>query len=124
MNLGFTYATRGGISICADDLRIPVQKSDIIKSAEAEVQEIAAQYTSGLVTQGERYNKVVDIWGRAGDQVAKAMMDQLSVENVYDSLSNEIKKNDQGKPVMQESFNSIYMMADSGARAQQLKLDS
>lgn len=116
MNLGFTYATRGGISICADDLRIPVQKSDIIKSAEAEVQEIAAQYTSGLVTQGERYNKVVDIWGRAGDQVAKAMMDQLSVENVYDSLSNEIKKNDQGKPVMQESFNSIYMMADSGAR--------
>ncbi len=116
MNLGFTYATRGGISICADDLRIPVQKTDIIKSAEAEVQEIAAQYTSGLVTQGERYNKVVDIWGRAGDQVAKAMMDQLSVENIYDSLTNEIKKDDHGKPVMQESFNSIYMMADSGAR--------
>ena len=116
MNLGFTYATRGGISICADDLRIPVQKTDIINSAEAEVQEIAAQYTSGLVTQGERYNKVVDIWGRAGDQVAKAMMDQLSVENVYDSLTNEIKKDDHGKPVMQESFNSIYMMADSGAR--------
>lgn len=116
MNLGFTYATRGGISICADDLRIPIQKTDIIKSAEAEVQEIAAQYTSGLVTQGERYNKVVDIWGRAGDQVAKAMMDQLSVENIYDSLTNEIKKDDHGKPVMQESFNSIYMMADSGAR--------
>lgn len=116
MNLGFTYATRGGISICADDLHIPVQKTDIIKSAEAEVQEIAAQYTSGLVTQGERYNKVVDIWGRAGDQVAKAMMDQLSVENIYDSLSNEIKKDEHGKPVTQESFNSIYMMADSGAR--------
>lgn len=116
MNLGFTYATRGGISICADDLRIPVQKNDIIKSAEAEVQEIATQYTSGLVTQGERYNKVVDIWGRAGDQVAKAMMDQLSVENIYDSSSNEIKKDDHGKPLMQESFNSIYMMADSGAR--------
>ncbi|HNC41325.1 MAG TPA: DNA-directed RNA polymerase subunit beta' [Nitrosomonas sp.] len=116
MNLGFTYATRGGISICSDDLRIPVQKNDIIKSAEAEVQEIATQYTSGLVTQGERYNKVVDIWGRAGDQVAKAMMDQLSVENIYDSSSNEIKKDDHGKPLMQESFNSIYMMADSGAR--------
>ncbi|HMU65227.1 MAG TPA: DNA-directed RNA polymerase subunit beta', partial [Nitrosomonas sp.] len=116
MNLGFTYATRGGISICSDDLRIPVQKNDIIKSAEAEVQEIATQYTSGLVTQGERYNKVVDIWGRAGDQVAKAMMDQLSVENIYDLSSNEIKRDDHGKPLMQESFNSIYMMADSGAR--------
>jgi len=92
------------------------KKNDIIKSAEAEVQEIATQYTSGLVTQGERYNKVVDIWGRAGDQVAKAMMDQLSVENIYDSSSNEIKRDDHGKPLMQESFNSIYMMADSGAR--------
>lgn len=116
MYSGFSYATRGGISICADDLLTPVQKNDIISTAEKEVQEIAAQYTSGLVTQGERYNKVVDIWGRAGDQVAKAMMDQLSVEPVYDPLTQEIKKDESGKPIMQESFNSIYMMADSGAR--------
>ncbi|WP_430233157.1 DNA-directed RNA polymerase subunit beta' [Nitrosomonas communis] len=116
MYSGFSYATRGGISICADDLLTPVQKNDIIKIAEKEVQEIAAQYTSGLVTQGERYNKVVDIWGRAGDQVAKAMMDQLSVEPVYDPLAGMVKQDENGKPIMQESFNSIYMMADSGAR--------
>lgn len=116
MYSGFSYATRGGISICADDLLTPIQKNDIIRTAEKEVQEIAAQYTSGLVTQGERYNKVVDIWGRAGDQVAKAMMDQLSVESVYDSLTGEIRQDENGKPIMQESFNSIYMMADSGAR--------
>lgn len=116
MYSGFSYATRGGISICADDLLTPIQKNDIIRTAEKEVQEIAAQYTSGLVTQGERYNKVVDIWGRAGDQVAKAMMDQLSVEPVYDSLTGEIRQDENSKPIMQESFNSIYMMADSGAR--------
>lgn len=116
MYSGFSFATRGGISICADDLLTPVQKTDIISKAEKEVQEIAAQYTSGLVTQGERYNKVVDIWGRAGDQVAKAMMDQLSVEPVHDPATGAIKKDENGKPVMQESFNSIYMMADSGAR--------
>ena len=77
MYAGFTYATRAGISICADDMLIPTQKSDIIAAAEKEVKEIEGQYTSGLVTQGERYNKVVDIWGRAGDHVAKAMMNQL-----------------------------------------------
>ncbi len=71
------------------------------------MKEIEQQYTSGLVTDGERYNKVVDIWGRAGDQVAKAMMEQLSHEEVTDR---------KGKKVQQESFNSIYMMADSGAR--------
>lgn len=116
MYSGFSFATRGGISICADDLLTPIQKNDIISTAEKEVQEIAAQYTSGLVTQGERYNKVVDIWGRAGDQVAKAMMDQLSVEKVYDPLTGEVRKDENGNPIMQESFNSIYMMADSGAR--------
>ncbi len=116
MYSGFTYATRAGISICVDDMLTPPQKSDIIGAAEKEVQEIEAQYTSGLVTQGERYNKVVDIWGRAGDQVAKAMMDQLGVEPVYDRLTGEAKKDKKGKPLTQESFNSIYMMADSGAR--------
>lgn len=116
MNFGFTFATRAGISICLDDMLVPVQKQDMIRASEKEVQEIEAQYTSGLVTQGERYNKVVDIWGRAGDQIAKAMMDQLGTEPVYDPQSGEIRKDKKGKPLMQESFNSIYMMADSGAR--------
>jgi len=107
MQAGFTIATRAGISICVDDMLVPVQKHDLIAAAEGEVKEIETQYTSGLVTVGERYNKVVDIWGRAGDQVGKAMMDQLSSEDVTDR---------KGQKVRQESFNSIYMMADSGAR--------
>jgi DNA-directed RNA polymerase subunit beta' len=107
MQAGFTIATRAGISICVDDMLVPVQKHDLIATAEGEVKEIETQYTSGLVTVGERYNKVVDIWGRAGDQVGKAMMDQLSSEDVTDR---------KGQKVRQESFNSIYMMADSGAR--------
>jgi DNA-directed RNA polymerase subunit beta' len=107
MQSGFKLATRAGISICVDDMLVPDQKHSLIEAAEAEVKEIEKQYTSGLVTGGERYNKVVDIWGRAGDQVAKAMMDQLAHETV-DGLD--------GKAVSQESFNSIYMMADSGAR--------
>jgi DNA-directed RNA polymerase subunit beta' len=107
MQSGFTLATRGGISIAIGDMLVPTQKHAIIDSAEAEVKEIEKQYTSGLVTVGERYNKVVDIWGRAGDQVAKAMMDQLAHQTITDA---------HGKQVSQESFNSIYMMADSGAR--------
>jgi DNA-directed RNA polymerase subunit beta' len=116
MYAGFTYATRAGISICLDDMLTPVQKDEIIGASEKEVQEIEMQYTSGLVTQGERYNKVVDIWGRAGDQVAKAMMDQLGVEPILDLETGEVAKDKKGKPLAQESFNSIYMMADSGAR--------
>ena len=107
MQAGFSLATRGGISIAVDDMLIPAEKHSIIEKAEKEVKEIEAQYTSGLVTQGERYNKVVDIWGRAGDDVAKAMMSQLGTMEVKDR---------EGKMVKQESFNSIYMMADSGAR--------
>ncbi|MDP1703615.1 MAG: DNA-directed RNA polymerase subunit beta', partial [Sulfurimicrobium sp.] len=107
MYTGFTYAARAGISICVDDMLVPTQKQNILTAAETEVKEIEMQYSSGLVTQGERYNKVVDIWGRAGDVVAKAMMDQLGSEKVIDREGNEVK---------QESFNSIYMMADSGAR--------
>jgi len=107
MQAGFGFATRAGISICVDDMLVPAQKHNLIAAAETEVKEIESQYTSGLVTVGERYNKVVDIWGRAGDQVGKAMMDQLSSEDVTDRKGSRIK---------QESFNSIYMMADSGAR--------
>ena len=107
MYSGYSYATRAGISICVDDMLVPDQKHDIIGTAEREVKEIESQYSSGLVTQGERYNKVVDIWGRAGDQVGKAMMEQLGSQEVVDR---------EGKTVKQESFNAIYMMADSGAR--------
>ncbi|AOF82825.1 DNA-directed RNA polymerase, beta'' subunit [Methyloversatilis sp. RAC08] len=107
MQAGFALATRAGISIAVKDMLVPDAKHTLISAAEAEVKEIAQQYTSGLVTDGERYNKVVDIWGRAGDQVAKAMMDQLGQEDTVDRDGNTVK---------QESFNSIYMMADSGAR--------
>ncbi|NMG29100.1 DNA-directed RNA polymerase subunit beta' [Aromatoleum evansii] len=107
MQFGFRLATRAGISIAVKDMLVPTLKDSLIHAAEQEVKEIARQYTSGLVTDGERYNKVVDIWGRAGDQVAKAMMDQLGQEDVV---------NRKGDTVKQESFNSIYMMADSGAR--------
>jgi DNA-directed RNA polymerase subunit beta' len=104
---GFRLATKAGISICIDDMLVPPQKPDIIGRAEKEVKEIEQQYVSGLVTSGERYNKVVDIWGKAGDEVSKVMMAQLAKEKVTDR---------NGKEVDQESFNSIYMMADSGAR--------
>ena len=100
-------ATRAGISIAIDDMLIPAQKEAIISEAAGKVKEYDKQFMSGLVTNQERYNNVVDIWGAAGDQVGKAMMEQLSQENVIDR---------NGKQVKQESFNAIYMMADSGAR--------
>jgi DNA-directed RNA polymerase subunit beta' len=107
MQSGYALATRCGISFAADDMMVPGEKRTIIEAAEKEVKEIERQYTSGLVTHGERYNKVVDIWGRAGDDIAKVMMAQLSKMNVVDR---------EGKAVTQDSFNAIYMMADSGAR--------
>ena len=107
MYTGFRFATTAGISIGINDMVVPESKVEILAVAEAEVKEIQNQYSSGLVTEGERYNKVVDIWSRTNDQVAKAMMDKLGTETVL---------NAQGKEVEQESFNSIYMMADSGAR--------
>ncbi len=107
MYTGFKYATYSGASIGIDDMVVPEDKSRIIDAAEAQVEEIAEQYNSGLVTNGERYNKVVDIWSHTNDQVAKAMMSKLGTEEVVDA---------QGKTVTQDSFNSIYMMADSGAR--------
>ncbi|NML48356.1 DNA-directed RNA polymerase subunit beta' [Ramlibacter sp. G-1-2-2] len=104
---GFRLATKAGISIAVDDMLVPPEKAAIIDRSEKEVKEIEQQYVSGLVTSGERYNKVVDIWGKAGDEVSKVMMAQLAKEKVIDR---------NGKEVEQESFNSIYMMADSGAR--------
>ncbi|MDC8786762.1 DNA-directed RNA polymerase subunit beta' [Roseateles koreensis] len=104
---GFRLATRAGISIAIDDMLVPPEKPVLIARAEQEVKEIEQQYISGLVTAGERYNKVVDIWGKTGDEVGKVMMTQLSKQKTTDR---------HGKEVDQESFNSIYMMADSGAR--------
>ncbi|PLQ01065.1 DNA-directed RNA polymerase subunit beta' [Cupriavidus pauculus] len=104
---GFRLATRAGISIAIDDMLVPPQKEKIISDAAAKVKEYDKQYMSGLVTDQERYNNVVDIWGAAGDQVGKAMMEQLQHEDVVDRT---------GATVKQDSFNSIYMMADSGAR--------
>jgi DNA-directed RNA polymerase subunit beta' len=104
---GFRLATKAGISIAIDDMLIPSSKEGIINEAAGKVKEYDKQFMSGLVTNQERYNNVVDIWGAAGDQVGKAMMDELSHVDVTDR---------NGKTVRQESFNSIYMMADSGAR--------
>jgi DNA-directed RNA polymerase subunit beta' len=107
MYTGFNYATRGGISFGINDMVIPDEKSEMLELAEQEVKDIQGQYASGLVTDGERYNKVVDIWSRTNDQIAKAMMDKLGTEVVV---------NAQGQKTPQDSFNSVYMMADSGAR--------
>jgi DNA-directed RNA polymerase subunit beta' len=107
MYMGFRYATKAGVSIGMNDMTIPEEKGKILSAAEKEVKEIEHQYASGLVTNGERYNKVVDIWSHTNDQVAKAMMSKLGKDTVIDR---------DGKEVEQDSFNSIYMMADSGAR--------
>ena len=107
MYTGYRYSTRSGSSIGVNDFVIPVEKAAIIAQADSEVEEIENQYASGLVTQGEKYNKVIDIWSRANDLVAKSMMDGLSTEPVI---------NKQGKEERQESFNSVYIYADSGAR--------
>jgi len=107
MYTGFHYATRAGLSIGVDDMVVPQQKTRILAAAEHEVKEIQDQYASGLVTNGERYNKVVDIWSRTNDQVAKAMMEKLGSEDATDV---------RGRKLTQKSFNSIFMMADSGAR--------
>jgi DNA-directed RNA polymerase subunit beta' len=115
MTTGYTYATKAGISISVNDMLVPKEKETLIAEADAEVREIHDQYVSGLVTQGERYNKVVDIWGRTGDKVADAMMKQLKEEKVIGADGKQVK-DENGKPMMQESFNAIYMMADSGAR--------
>ena len=107
MYAGYHYATRSGISIGINDMIIPATKVDLIKAAEAEIKGIEKQWQTGLVTSGERYNKVVDIWSHTNDKVARAMMQEIGEEIVTDS---------NGEQVTQPSFNSIFVMADSGAR--------
>jgi DNA-directed RNA polymerase subunit beta' len=107
MYTGYEYSTRSGSSIGVNDFVIPKEKAKLIAHAEAEVKEIENQYSAGLVTQGEKYNKVIDIWSRANDLVSKAMMEGLSSETV---------KNRDGEKEQQASFNAVYIYADSGAR--------
>ncbi|MCS5580542.1 MAG: DNA-directed RNA polymerase subunit beta' [Gammaproteobacteria bacterium] len=107
MYTGYQFSTRSGSSIGVNDFVIPKEKAAIINQANSEVEEIENQFASGLVTQGEKYNKVIDIWSRANDIVAKSMME---------GLSSEIVVNKEGEEEIQESFNSVYVYADSGAR--------
>ena len=113
--LGYRYATRAGVSICVDDLNIPARKIDLINESTAEVREIEEQYTEGLITDGERYNKVVDIWAQCAEQIANEMMEEIGTEEARDSETGATK--------VMPSFNPIYIMADSGARgsAQQMR---
>ncbi|MEJ7747612.1 MAG: DNA-directed RNA polymerase subunit beta', partial [Luteimonas sp.] len=113
MYTGFAYATRAGVSIGIDDMIIPDEKKGILAEAEVEVLEIQQQYQSGLVTAGERYNKVVDIWSRTNERVAKAMMDAIGTDTVI---------NANGEKVAQKSMNSVFIMADSGARGSQAQI--
>ncbi|MFT4196937.1 MAG: DNA-directed RNA polymerase subunit beta', partial [Pseudoxanthomonas sp.] len=113
MYTGFAYATRAGVSIGIDDMVIPDEKKGILGEAEQEVLEIQEQYQSGLVTAGERYNKVVDIWSRTNERIAKAMMDAIGTDKVV---------NAKGETVAEKSMNSLYIMADSGARGSQAQI--
>ena len=106
--LGFAYATRSGISICIEDMHIPSSKAKIIKAAEQQVLEVYKQYSDGLITQGERYNKVIDIWANVTELVAEEMMKELGAEGGEEFPEEELKE--------RRSFNSVFMMADSGAR--------
>ena len=115
MYMGYHYATVSGISIGFNDFEIPPEKYELVDAASEEVKDIETQYASGLLTQGEKYNKVIDIWSRANDKVSKAMMDRLSKEQVIGPDGKPVK-GENGEDLMQESFNSVYMMADSGAR--------
>jgi DNA-directed RNA polymerase subunit beta' len=114
-DIGYSYSTRGGLSICIDDMIIPQAKEEILKKAASQVAEIGRQYVEGLITQGEKYNKVVDIWAKATDDVANEMMEVMKLAPVVQKDGMPLL-DDHGKPVIEESFNPIYMMADSGAR--------
>ena len=114
-DLGYKYSTQGGLSISIDAMITPEGKQAIISRAEKQVSEIGRQYTEGLITQGEKYNKVVDIWAKATDDVANEMMEAMKKAPLTGEDGNPLL-DEKGKPVIAESFNPIYMMADSGAR--------
>ncbi len=106
-DLGYEYATRAGISICINDMKIPVQKEELVEKAEKEAAEVDRQYSDGLITDGEKYNKIVDIWSKSTDRITSEMMEEMSVDYVRDK---------DGKLQEEKSFNSVFIMADSGAR--------
>jgi len=114
-DIGFQYSTQGGLSISIDAMIIPASKWDILENAENQVEKIGSQYIEGLITRGEKYNKVVDIWAKATDDVADEMMKSMRMAPVTDSDGNAVL-DENGEPVIEESFNPIFMMADSGAR--------
>jgi DNA-directed RNA polymerase subunit beta' len=114
-DIGYKYSTQGGLSISIDAMITPSTKWNIIKDAEKQVETIGRQYTEGLITQGEKYNKVVDIWARATDDIANEMMEAMKLAPVVDEKGKPVL-DQKGKPIISESFNPIYMMADSGAR--------
>ena len=111
--MGYEYSTRSGISICIDDMKVPEEKKAVIKSATTKVEEIENSYKEGLITNGERYNKIVDTWSNATDKIASAMMNRLGVEEFF---------GDSGKKSTGKSFNSIYIMADSGSRGSEAQI--
>ncbi len=106
-DLGYEYATRAGISICINDMQIPVKKEEFVEDSEKEAADVDQQYSDGLITDGEKYNKIIDIWSKATDKITKEMMDEMAVQYIPDA-SGQIKEI--------KSFNSVYIMADSGAR--------
>jgi DNA-directed RNA polymerase subunit beta' len=112
--IGYEYATLSGISINMNDMEMPDDKQNLIDRADDEVAEIEDQYTTGLITDGERYNKVVDIWADATEQVADSMMDRISKQTFVDDET--------GEQLVDDSFNSIYVMADSGARGSEQQM--
>ncbi|MBV8599247.1 MAG: DNA-directed RNA polymerase subunit beta', partial [Actinobacteria bacterium] len=107
-SLGYEYATRAGVSICMDHMVIPDAKHTLLNEAQEEVQRVVDQYQEGLITDGERYNKIVDIWAGVADKVTQEMMVEIGKEKVTDPET--------GKELIEPSFNPIYIMADSGAR--------
>ncbi len=113
-SIGYKYATQAGVSVCIGDMRIPKDKQKIIETSDKHVAQIEEQYQEGLITDGERYNKVIDIWANTTDQISKQMLDELGTE---------VAMGPEGKEIPVPSFNSIYMMADSGSRgsAQQMR---
>ena len=121
-DLGFFYATLGGISICIDDMKIPEKKKILLDGAHKAVFDVQKQHAEGLITDGERYNKVIDIWANVTEEIAKELMDELGSEKVMDLSGNPVIGAN-GKAEYQNSLNPIFMMAHSGARgnAQQIR---
>ena len=122
MRFGFEQATRAGVSICMQDMIVPEEKEEIIRQASERMEETKQQFEKGLLTHDERYNESIDVWHKAGEEVTRVMMENLSREPVCDATTGELVADKDGKVAMQESFNSLYMMADSGARGSRTQI--